>query len=81
MYGNKIFYIFKTPEQHENAGRRQRHIFGVIFDEEAAGYTTINTSLDPSPYNARGRYYNLWYRFHDRWWLDLTENFVVLLLD
>lgn len=57
------------------------NIFGVIFDEEAAGYTTINTSLDPSPYNARGRYYNLWYRFHDRWWLDLTENFVVLLLD
>lgn len=57
------------------------NIFGIIFDEEAAGYTTINTSLDVSPYNARGRYYNLWYKFHDRWWLDLTENFVVLLLD
>lgn len=56
-------------------------VFGLIMDEDAAGYTVKNVSMNPTPFNARGRYYNIWWNFQDKWWNDLTENAVVLLLD
>lgn len=59
----------------------QDNVFGVIFDEEAVGYTTINESVDLSPYNAKGKYWNQFWHFTDRYWNDFTENGVVLLLD
>ena len=31
--------------------------------------------------NAAGEYSNLWYRFNQRYWNDVTENGIVLLLD
>lgn len=57
------------------------NIFGVIFDEEAVGYTVVNESVDVTPYNAKGRYWNQFWHFTDRYWNDFTENGVVLLLD
>lgn len=59
----------------------QSNVFGVIFDEEAIGYTTINESVDVTPYNAKGKYWNQYWHFTDRYWNDFTENGVVLLLD
>lgn len=56
-------------------------LFGVIFDEEAVGVTTINNTLTSTPINARGLYTNLWWNSTYRWWNDFTENGVVLLLD
>lgn len=55
-------------------------VFGVLFDEDAIGYTTINTDVLSTPMNARGKYTNMFYHFTDRPWMDLTENGVVLLL-
>lgn len=67
----------------ETAGTtvNQDNIFGVIFDEEALGYTTVNQWSAPTPFNASGGYSNIFYHYTDRYWNDFTENGVVLLLD
>lgn len=57
-----------------------KNVFGVLFDEEAAGYTTINQWAQPTPFNARGGYYNQFWHFTDRYWNDFTENCVVFIL-
>lgn len=56
-------------------------IFGVMFDEEAAGYTVVNRWSAPTPFNVKGGYSNIFWHFTDRYWNDFTENGVVLLLD
>ena len=56
------------------------HVFGVIFDEEAAGFTEINEWSASTPFNARGGYSNIFWHFTHRYWNDFTENHVVLLL-
>ena len=55
-------------------------IFGVLFDEEACGFTTVNTWSASAPFNARGGYTNIFWHFSERPWNDLTENFVVFIL-
>lgn len=57
------------------------NIFGVIFDEEAAGYTVVNQWSAPTPFNVKGGYSNIFWHFTDRYWNDFTENGIVLLLD
>lgn len=59
----------------------QSNILGVLFDEEAAGITTVNTWSAPAPFNARGGYTNTFWHYTDRYFNDLTENGVVFLLD
>jgi hypothetical protein len=59
----------------------QANIFGVMFDEEAMGYTIGSTWSAPTPFNARGGYSNVWYHFTGRYFNDFTENGIVLLLD
>lgn len=59
----------------------QRGIFGVMFDEEAAGYTVVKQWSSPTPFNSRGGYSNIFWHFTDRYWNDFTENGIVLLLD
>lgn len=56
-------------------------VVGVLFDEEAAGYTTVNEWSQPSPFNARGGYYNQFWHFTDRYWNDFTENAVIFYLE
>lgn len=57
------------------------NVFGVIFDEEALGYTVVNEWSAPTPFNADGGYTNMYWHFTDKYWNDLTEKGVVLLLD
>lgn len=57
------------------------NVFGVLFDAEAAGYTTVNEWSQPSPFNARGGYYNQFWHFTDRYWNDFTENAIVFYVD
>ena len=59
----------------------QDHILGVIFDEEAAGYTQVNEWSASTPLNARGGYSNIFWHFTLRYWNDFTENAVVLILE
>ena len=64
-----------------SAAVNKTNVFGVIFDEEAIGYTTVNQWSAPAPFNAAGGYTNVYHHFTDRYWNDFTENGVVLLLD
>jgi hypothetical protein len=66
-----------TPE----AALEQDDIFGVIFDEEALGYTVMNQWSATTPFNAKGGFSNVFFHFTDRFWNDFTENGLVLLLD
>lgn len=56
------------------------NVVGVLFDEEAAGYTTVNEWSQPTPFNARGGYYNQFWHFTDRYWNDFTENAVIFYI-
>lgn len=67
----------KTDESPVN----QKGIFGVMFDEEAAGYTVVNQWSAPTPFNSKGGYSNIFWHFTDRYWNDFTENGIVLLLN
>lgn len=67
--------------QSANEAVKTSNVFAVLFDEEAIGQTTFNQSVDVSPYNARGKYYNTFFHFTERYWNDFTENGVVFLLD
>ena len=57
------------------------NVLGVLFDEEAAGYTTVNEWSQPSPFNARGGYYNQFWHFTDRYWNDFTENAAIFYVE
>lgn len=59
----------------------QGSVFGVIFDRETMGYTTVNQWSSPAPFNAAGGYTNVFFHFTDRHWNDFTENGIVLLMD
>ena len=76
IYMNKTGTL-KQPTQ----AITENHLFGVIFDDEALGYTTVNNWSAPTPFNARGGYHNIFWHYTDRYWNDFTENGVVLLLD
>ena len=69
-----------TLKQPESATVKS-NIFGVIFDEEALGYTVVNEWSQPTPFNARGGYTNIFWHWTERYWNDFTENGIVLLLD
>lgn len=60
---------------------QQNNIIGVLMDEEAAIYTTVNEWSQATPFEARGGYTNYWYHFSDRLLQDDTENSVVFVLD
>lgn len=57
------------------------NIFGIIFDDEALGYTQVNEWMAPTNMNVRGGYTNYWYHFTLRFWNDFTEKACLLLLD
>lgn len=56
-------------------------VLGILFDQEAAGYTVVNEWSQPTPMNARGGYYNQFWHFTDRYWNDNSENAIVFCLD
>lgn len=66
-----------TPEENVV----QSDIVGVLFDEEAAGVTTVNQWTASAPFNASGGYTNTFWHFTDRYYNDFTENAVVFTLD
>lgn len=73
----------KADGSLETAGAavNQSHVFGVISDVEAMGYTVVNQRTTSAAYNGKGEYQNFWMKFTDRYWNDFTENAIVFLLD
>lgn len=72
---NKAGTVYNASTEHQCS-----NVIGILFDEEAAGYTTVNEWSQPSPFNARGGYYNQFWHFTDRYWNDLTENAIVFYM-
>lgn len=57
------------------------NVIGVIFDRDAIGINIVADDIKQTPYNAYGRYWNL-YRFTNaRYYNDFTEKGVVFVLD
>lgn len=56
-------------------------LIGVIFDRDALGVTIMNEETSVTPYNSKGRYWNTWMSFIQRYWNDFTEKGCVILLD
>ncbi len=56
-------------------------VIGILFDDEAAGINPINQWAAPTPFNARGGYYNQYWHETTRWYNDNTENALVICLD
>lgn len=69
--------LIKTQE----SATKVENIFGIIFDDEALGFTEVNEWSQPSPFEASGGYTTFWYHFTLRFWNDYTEKAVLLLLD
>lgn len=74
---NKPILLNKDGSLLTGAEHKYKNVVGILFDEEAAGYTTVNEWSQPTPFNARGGYYNQFWHFTDRYWNDLTENAIV----
>ena len=61
--------------------RNIENLVGVIFDREALGYTVMNEWSATTPLNASGGYWNTFYHFLMKWWVDYSEKGIILLLD
>lgn len=57
------------------------NVLGIIFDREAAGYTTIVNKGGTTPYNVKGAYVNNVNSFSDRYYNDFTEKAIVFTLE
>lgn len=64
-----------------DAAQTINNIFGIIFDEDAAGVQFFNEWAAPTPFDARNGFYNDWYHWTIRYWNSFTENAIVLLMD
>ena len=81
--------INMTPVYMDNTGAvksasapvNKNTVLGIIFDDDFTGYTIVNDRQRTSPYNAKGEYWNTFYKYNHRYWMDNTEKAVVLLLE
>lgn len=75
-------YIDDTGEAKEaEQAVQMSNVFGVMFDENAAGWSVTDEWMGSNPWHAFRGFSNIVWHFHCRWWNDMTENAVVLLLD
>lgn len=57
------------------------NIFALLVDDDAMGYTRYSEGMSATPYNSRGAYWNVWYRWRFQQYVDVTENMVLFTLD
>ena len=74
-------YVDNTGAVKTGNAQVVENIIGVLFDRDAMGYNIYEDTLETSPYNAKGQYYNLYAHMDVQLQNDLTEKAVVLLLD
>ena len=80
--------ISSTPVVIDSAGAYAKgsavthdKIIGVMFDRDAIAYNIFNDTMDTTPMNARGKFYNIFNNMNVRFTNDFTEKGIVLLLD
>lgn len=57
------------------------NVIGVIFDRDAIGINIVADDIKQTPYNAYGRYWNIYRYTNARYYNDFTEKGVVFVLD
>lgn len=57
------------------------NVVGIFMDRDAAGYSIIRESVEATPKNVRGGYYNLFMNADIQLMNDATEKAVILMLD
>ena len=77
-----------TPEYMDTSGmavtgtaQTLTDIIGVMFDRDAIGYNIFQDTLDVTPYNPKGQFWNEFLNVRVMYTNDLTEKGVVLCLD
>lgn len=68
--------VVASPEAQE-----VENIFALLCDRDAMGTNFYDQSVEVSPFEAAGQYYNYWYHDAHRYWCDVTENAVLFLMD
>ena len=74
-------YIDGSGQVQTGSAQNITDIFGVLFDRDAVVVSNIDKEIATTQYNARGRYWNTFLSANSRYCNDLTEKFIVLLLD
>lgn len=75
-------YVDATGTVVTNAANQAvSNVVGVMFDRDAVGYNIYQDTLDASPYNRKGQYYNLFNNVRIQYQNDVTEKGILLLLD
>lgn len=75
-------YIDSTGAVVTNAANQAvSDVVGVMCDRDAVGYNIYQDTLDASPYNAKGQYYNLFNNVRIQYQNDVTEKGILLVLD
>ena len=68
---SKIHVTTASGEEVEQGG-----ILGIIFDRDSLGVCNLDRRVTTN-YNAKGEFFNNWYKFDAGYFNDLNENFVV----
>ena len=74
-------YVDNTGAVATGTSQAMTNVVGVMFDRDAIGYNIYQDTLDSSPYNAKGQYYNLFNNVRVQYQNDFTEKGIVLVLD
>ena len=75
-------YIDATGQQPASpTAQNVTNIFALLCDRDAMGVNFYDQSVDVTPYEAAGKYYNYLYHDAHRYYCDVTENAVLFLLD
>ena len=69
-----------TDKDGNSQSVNEDYIVGVMFDKESLGVTALNKRTT-SAYNAKGEFYNYWYKEDAGYFNDYNENYVVFLAD
>ena len=57
------------------------NVIGIMFDRDAMGYNIYDDTMETSPYNQKGKYYNITNSVRIMYTNDASEKVVVLALD
>lgn len=68
-----------NPTTGENANKRRGAILGVMFDRDALGVTNLDRRVT-THWNAKGEFWNNFFKFDAGYFNDFDENFVVFYI-
>ena len=73
-------HVIYTDDGEESGNKSINNVIALYFDRWACGYTI--TPIAPRvSYNADGDFYNTFYDFNRRWWIDTRNTAVVFTLN